>query len=83
VLEASNVQLSTFNLKLIMDEKEQTRQRLRIFLTFSSLLAALAALNLYIYLTLHIRLSLVVMAICGVAFVGWCVFYALYVRRSK
>jgi hypothetical protein len=66
-----------------MDEKEQARQRLRIFLTFWLLLAALAGLNLYIYLTLHIRTSLVVMVICSVAFIGWSIFYAFYVRRSK
>jgi len=66
-----------------MGEKEQAGQRLRIFLTFSTLLAALAGLNLYIYLTLHIKLSLVVMMICGVAFLGWCAFYAFYIRRSK
>jgi hypothetical protein len=83
VLKASNLQLSTFNLQLIMDEKEQARQRLRIFLTFWALLAALAGLNLYIYLTLHINLSLVVMVICGVAFIGWSIFYAFYVRRPK
>jgi len=66
-----------------MDEKEQAGQRLRIFLTFLTLLAALAGLNLYIYLTLHIKLSLIVMMICGVAFIGWSAFYAFYVRRPK
>lgn len=66
-----------------MDDREQARQRLRIFLTFWLLLAALAGINLYIYLTLHIRTSLVVAVICAVAFIGWSIFYALYVRRSK
>jgi len=66
-----------------MDEKEQAGQRLRIFLTFWALLAALAGLNLYIYLALHIKLSLVVMVICGVALIVWSIFYALYFRRTK
>ena len=66
-----------------MEDKEQARQRLRIFLTFWALLAALAGLNLYIYLTLHIRTSLVVMVICAIAFIAWSIFYALYFRRPK
>ena len=73
----------TWNLEHGMDEKEQGRQRLKIFLTFWGLLAALAGLNLYIYLTLQIRMSLVVMLICGIVFIAWGVFYAFYVRRSK
>ena len=71
------------NLQLIKDERERSGQRLRIFLTFWSLLVALAGLNLYIYLTLHIKLSLVVMVICGVALIGWSIFYAFHVRRSR
>jgi hypothetical protein len=66
-----------------MDDKEQDRQRIRIFLTFLGLLAALGGLNLYIYWTLRIRTSLVVMVICGLAAIGWIIFYAVYVRRAK
>jgi len=66
-----------------MDDKEQERQRLRIFLTFWGLLAALAGLNLYIYWSLRIRLSLLVMVICGLALIGWSIFYAVYIRRIK
>jgi hypothetical protein len=63
-------------------EDEATRA-LKIFLLFWALFAALAGLNLYMYFTLGNKLSLIGGIICALVFLGWGVFYLLYVRRSK
>jgi hypothetical protein len=62
---------------------DQADRGLKIFLMFWALFAALAAMNLYGYFALGNKLSLVGGIICTVVFVGWAIFYYVYVRRPK
>ena len=55
----------------------------RIFLTFWALLAALIAVNFYMYYSLQNRLSFWVMIGCAVVFVGWGVIYIFYFRKAR
>jgi len=65
----------------LMDD--QAARGLKIFLMFWALFAALAAMNLYGYFKLGNKLSLVGGVICTLVFIGWAMFYVLYVRRTK
>jgi hypothetical protein len=56
---------------------------LKIFVEFGLLIVLLAAFNLYNYFHGGARLFLVVGTICILGFVGWTLFYLLYVRRSR
>jgi len=56
---------------------------LRIFLTFWLLIAALAVFNYYNYRVRHAKVSLIAAIVCGAIWLGWALFYFLYVRKSK
>ena len=68
---------------IIKPMEDQTARGLKIFLMFWALFAALAAMNLYGYFKLRNKLSLIGGIICAAVFVGWAVFYYVYVRRSE
>jgi hypothetical protein len=56
---------------------------LKIFLQFSALIGLLAGFNFYNYVRTGARLFLVVGIVCLVVFVGWALFYFLYVRKKE
>jgi hypothetical protein len=62
---------------------EEGKRELKIFLEFWLLIGVLAGFNLYNYFRGGSKMFLVVGMICVVAFVGWAVFYLLYVRRRR
>jgi hypothetical protein len=59
------------------------KQGLRIFLQYWLLIAVLGAFNFYRYFTTRATLSLVVGIGCAAVFVGWVLFYLLYVRNKS
>ena len=59
------------------------KRELKIFLEFWLLIGLLAGFNLYNYYRNGSKMFLVVGIICVVAFVGWALFYLLYVRRAR
>jgi hypothetical protein len=56
---------------------------LKIFLQFWLLIGLLAGFNFYSYFRQGARLFLVVGIICVVVFIGWALFYVLYVRKKE
>jgi hypothetical protein len=56
---------------------------LKIFLEFGLLILLLAAFNLFNYFRGGAKLFLIVGIICIVGFIGWGLFYVVYVRRSE
>jgi hypothetical protein len=58
------------------------KRELKIFLEFWLLIGLLAGFNLYNYYRGGSKLFLAVGLICVVAFVGWALFYILYIRRN-
>jgi fatty acid desaturase len=60
---------------------EEGKRELKIFLEFWLLIGLLAGLNLYTYFRGGSKMFLVVGIICVAAFIGWALFYLLYVRR--
>ena len=60
---------------------EEGSTGLKIFLEFSVLIALLAAFNLYSYFRGGSKMFLVVGIIAVVVFIGWIIFYLLYVRK--
>lgn len=62
---------------------EQSKQGLRVFLQFWLLIALLAAFNIYNYIRNGSKMFLIVGIICIVVWVGWVLFYALYVRKGE
>ena len=56
---------------------------LKIFLQFWVLIGLLAAFNFYNYARRGSRLFLVVGIVCVVVFIGWALFYVLYVRKKE
>ena len=56
---------------------------LKIFLQFWLLMGLLAGFNFYSYFRRGARLFLVVGIICVVVFIGWALFYVLYVRKKE
>ena len=66
------------------DEEPHSKEAssgLKIFLEFSVLIALLAAFNLYSYFSGGSKMFLVVGIIAVVVFIGWIVFYLVYVRK--
>jgi hypothetical protein len=59
---------------------EEGKRGFKLFLEFWLLMGLLAAFNLYSYFRGGSKLFLVVGAISVVAFVGWALFYLIYVR---
>lgn len=59
------------------------KRELKIFLEFWLLIGLLAGFNLYNYYRGGSKLFLAVGIICVVAFVGWALFYILYIRKSQ
>ena len=62
---------------------EEGKRELKIFLEFWLLIGLLAAFNFYSYFRNGSKLFLVVGIICVLGFVGWALFYLLYVRKSE
>jgi hypothetical protein len=56
---------------------------LKIFLQFWVLIGLLAGFNFYNYARRGSRLFLVVGVVCVVVFIGWALFYVLYVRKKE
>ena len=54
----------------------------RIFMKVLLLIPVLGGFNLYNYIKNGNKLALVVAIVCAVAFAGWLVFYAVYVRKK-
>jgi len=59
------------------------KRELKIFLEFWLLIGLLAGFNLYNYYRNGAKMFLVVGIICVVAFIGWALFYLLYVRKAR
>jgi len=62
---------------------EEGKRALKIFLEFWLLIGLLAAFNLYNYFRSSSKLFLVVSIVCVVGFIGWALFYFLYVRKRQ
>jgi len=62
---------------------EEGKRALKIFLEFWLLIGLLGAFNLFNYFRSGIRLFLVVGIVCIMGFIGWALFYVLYVRKSE
>jgi hypothetical protein len=62
---------------------EQGKQGLKVFLQFWLLIALLAGFNIYNYVRSGSKMFLVVGIFCIAAFIGWALFYALYVRKGE
>jgi hypothetical protein len=62
---------------------EEGKRALKIFLEFWLLIGLLGAFNLFNYFRSGSRLFLVVGIICIMGFIGWALFYVLYVRKSE
>lgn len=58
------------------------RTGVRIFLQYWILIAVLGAFNFYRYATTKNLFSLIVGIICAAVFIGWVLFYYLYVRKK-
>ena len=62
---------------------EEGKRGLKIFLEFGLLIGLLAGFNLYNYFGGGGKLFLIVGLICILGFIGWALFYLLYVRKSE
>jgi len=62
---------------------EEGNRGLKIFLEFWLLIGLLAAFNFYYYFRNGALLFLVVGIVCVVVFIGWALFYLLYVRKKE
>jgi hypothetical protein len=62
---------------------EEGKRELKIFLEFWLLIGLLAAFNFYNYVHNGSKLFLVVGIICVVGFIGWALFYLLYMRKTE
>ena len=62
---------------------EEGNRGLKIFLEFWLLIGLLAAFNLYNYFRGGAKLFLAVGVICLLAFIGWALFYILYIRKKE
>ena len=62
---------------------EEGKRALKIFLEFWLLIGLLAGFNFYNYFRSGSKLFLVVGIVCIGGFVGWALFYFLYVRKSS
>ena len=62
---------------------ERSKQGLKIFLQFWVLIALLAAFNIYNYIRSGSRMFLIVGIVCIAVFIGWALFYVLYVRKGE
>jgi hypothetical protein len=55
----------------------------KIFLQYWLLFAILAGFNFYMYIARGSKLFLVVAIVCVAVFIGWILFYLLYVRKGE
>ena len=62
---------------------EEGNRSLKIFLEFWLLIGLLAGFNLYNYFRGGAKLFLAVGIICVLAFIGWALFYLLYIRKKE
>ncbi len=58
------------------------KRGLKIFLEFWLLIGLLAGFNFYMYYRSGRTMFLAVAILCVAGFVGWALFYLLYVRRA-
>jgi fatty acid desaturase len=63
-------------------KSEEGKRELKIFLEFWLLIVLLAGFNLYTYFSGGHKMFLVAGIICVLGFIGWALFYLLYVRRG-
>ena len=63
--------------------QEGESQGAKIFLKYWLLIAVLGGFNVYNYVRNGNWLSFWVAVVCGVAFIGWILFYVLYVRAKR
>ena len=59
------------------------QQGLKMFLEFWLLIAVLGGFNFYMYFGGRSKMFLVVGIICVAGFIGWAIFYLLYVRKGE
>ena len=62
---------------------EEGNRGLKIFLEFWLLIGLLGAFNFYSYYRGRAVLFLIVGIVCVVAFIGWALFYLLYIRKNE
>jgi hypothetical protein len=62
---------------------EESKQGLKIFLQFSLLIALLAGFNIYNYIRNGSKMFLIVGIFAIAVFIGWALFYVLYIRRDE
>ena len=62
---------------------EAGKQGLKIFLEFWLLIGLLAGFNFYMYFGGGSKMFLVVGILSVIVFIGWAMFYVLYVRKGE
>jgi fatty acid desaturase len=62
---------------------EAGKQGLKIFLEFWLLIGVLAGFNFYMYFGGGSKMFLVVGILSVIVFIGWVMFYVLYVRKGE
>ena len=62
---------------------EAGKQGLKIFLEFWLLIGVLAGFNFYMYFGGGSKMFLVVGILSVIVFIGWAMFYVLYVRKGE
>ena len=62
---------------------EEGKRGLKLFLEFWLMIGLLAGFNFYSYFRGGSKLFLIVGMVCVAAFIGWAVFYLVYVRRAS
>ena len=62
---------------------EEGKRGLKIFLEFWLLIGALAGFNFYMYFGGGSKMFLVVGILSVIVFIGWAMFYVLYVRKGE
>ena len=62
---------------------EEGKRGLKIFLEFWLLIGVLAGFNFYMYFGGGSKMFLVVGILSVIVFIGWAMFYVLYVRKGE
>jgi fatty acid desaturase len=62
---------------------EEGKRGLKIFLEFWLLIGVLAGFNFYMYFGGGSKMFLIVGILSVIVFIGWAMFYVLYVRKGE
>ena len=62
---------------------DEQNRGLKIFLEFWLLIGLLGGFNFYMYHRAGATMFLIVGIVCVVGFIGWALFYLLYVRKGE